>query len=159
MTDKVKRGLGDNSKNNSDYISMYEKNAVKEMMTDMKKLAKEAFRMIYRIGNQVDKLRTGEDELSEKQENWNFNVDKYNEWVMQHDPNPKSNSKKLRKKYKPEKLSKRDLADVTESIDRDLDLAIEAITDIEGTVNSYQDPDSFQSWVDIEKSNKESNNE
>ena len=159
MTDKVKRGLGDNSKNNSDYISMYEKNAVKEMMTDMKKLAKEAFRMIYRIGNQVDKLRTGEDELSEKQENWNFNVDKYNEWVMQQDPNPKSNSKKLRKKYKPEKLSKRDLADVTESIDRDLDLAIEAITDIEGTVNSYQDPDSFQSWVDTEKSKEESNNE
>jgi len=35
MTDKVKRGLGDNSKNNSDYISMYEKNAVKEMMTDI----------------------------------------------------------------------------------------------------------------------------
>ena len=35
MTDKVKRGLGDNSKNNSDYISMYEKNAVKEMMTEM----------------------------------------------------------------------------------------------------------------------------
>ena len=41
MTDKVKRGLGDNSKNNSDYISMYEKNAVKEMMTEMKKLAKD----------------------------------------------------------------------------------------------------------------------
>ena len=159
MTDKVKRGLGDNSKNNSDYISMYEKNAVKEMMTEMKKLAKEAFDLIYIIGKNVNKLRTGEDELPENQENWNFNVDKYNEWVMQQDPNPKSNSKKLRKKYKPEKLSKRDLANVTESIDRDLNLAIEAITDIEGTVNSYQDPDSFQSWVDTEKSKEESNNE
>ena len=63
MTDKVKRGLGDNSKNNSDYISMYEKNAVKEMMTEMKKLAKEAFDLIYIIGKNVNKLRTGEDEL------------------------------------------------------------------------------------------------
>ena len=98
MTDKVKRGLGDNSKNNSDYISMYEKNAVKEMMTDMKKFAKEAFDMIYKIGNKVDKLRTGEDELTKEQENWNFNVDNYNKFVMQHDPNPTTNKKRLRKK-------------------------------------------------------------
>ena len=159
MNDKIKRGLGDNSKNNSDYISMYEKNAVKEMMKEMGEFAKDALKHVYSIHRNMMKLTSGEDELSEKQENWNFNVDKYNEWVMQHDPNPKSNSKKLRKKYKPEKLSKRDLADVTESIDRDLDLAIEAITDIEGTVNSYQDPDSFQSWVDTEKSKEESNNE
>ena len=159
MNDKSKRGLGDNSKNNSDYISMYEKNAVKEMMKEMGEFAKDALKHVYSIHRNMMKLTSGEDELSEKQENWNFNVDKYNEWVMQHDPNPKSNSKKLRKKYKPEKLSKRDLADVTESIDRDLDLAIEAITDIEGTVNSYQDPDSFQSWVDTEKSKEESNNE
>ena len=35
MNDKIKRGLGDNSKNNSNYISMYEKGAVKEMMKEM----------------------------------------------------------------------------------------------------------------------------
>ena len=151
MTDKVKRGLGDNSKNNSEYISMYEKNAVKEMMTDMKKLAKEAFRMIYRIGNQVDKLRTGEDELSEKQENWNFNVDTYNDWVMQHDPNPATNKKKLRKKYKPAKLSKVELAEVGQSIERDIDRVVETVTDIEGTVNAYEDPDTFQEWIEAEK--------
>jgi len=151
MTDKVKRGLGDNSKNNSDYISMYEKNAVKEMMTDMKKLAKEAFRMIYRIGNQVDKLRTGEDELSEKQENWNFNVDTYNDWVMQHDPNPATNKKKLRKKYKPAKLSKLQLAEVGKSIEEDIARVVDTVTDIEGTVNAYEDPDTFQEWIEAEK--------
>ena len=151
MTDKVKRGLGDNSKNNSDYISMYEKNAVKEMMTDMKKLAKEAFRMIYRIGNQVDKLRTGEDELSEKQENWNFNVDTYNDWVMQHDPNPATNKKKLRKKYKPAKLSKLQLAEVGKSIEEDIARVVDTVTDIEGTVNAYEDPDTFQEWIETEK--------
>ena len=151
MTDKVKRGLGDNSKNNSEYISMYEKNAVKEMMTDMKKLAKEAFRMIYRIGNQVDKLRTGEDELSEKQENWNFNVDTYNDWVMQHDPNPATNKKKLRKKYKPAKLSKLELAEVGKSIEEDIARVVDTVTDIEGTVNAYEDPDTFQEWIEAEK--------
>ena len=159
MNDKIKRGLGDNSKNNSNYISMYEKNAVKEMMKEMGEFAKDAFKHVYSIHKNMMKLTSGEDELSEKQENWNFNVDKYNDWVMQHDPNPKSNSRKLRKKYKPEKLTKRDLADVTESIDRDLDLAIEAITDIEGTINSYKDSSSFQTWIDAEKSKGESNNE
>ena len=157
MNDKINRGLGDNSKNNSNYISMYEKNAVKEMMKEMGEFAKDAFKVIYRVHTNMQKLTSGEDELTKEQENWNFNVDNYNKFVMQHDPNPKTNSRKLRKKYKPEKLSKRDLTDVTESIDRDLDLAIEAITDIEGTVNAYKDPNSFQSWVDAEKSKGENN--
>jgi hypothetical protein len=151
MTDKVKRGLGDNSKNNSDYISMYEKNAVKEMMTEMKKLAKEAFDMIYKIGNQVDKLRTGEDELTKEQENWNFNVDNYNKFVMQHDPNPTTNKKRLRKKYKPTKLSKLELAEVGKSIEDDIGRVVDTVTDIEGTVNAYEDPDAFQEWIEAEK--------
>ena len=151
MTDKVKRGLGDNSKNNSDYISMYEKNAVKEMMTEMKKLAKEAFDLIYIIGKNVNKLRTGEDELPENQENWNFNVDTYNEWVMGLDPNPSTNRKRLRKKYKPAKLSKVELAEVGQSIERDIDRVVETVTDIEGTVNAYEDPDTFQEWIEAEK--------
>ena len=151
MTDKVKRGLGDNSKNNSDYISMYEKNAVKEMMTEMKKLAKEAFDLIYIIGKNVNKLRTGEDELPENQENWNFNVDTYNDSVMKMDPNPTTNKKKLRKKYKPAKLSKVELAEVGQSIERDIDRVVETVTDIEGTVNAYEDPDTFQEWIEAEK--------
>ena len=151
MTDKVKRGLGDNSKNNSDYISMYEKNAVKEMMTEMKKLAKEAFDLIYIIGKNVNKLRTGEDELPENQENWNFNVDTSNDWVMKMDPTPTTNKKKLRKKYKPAKLSKVELAEVGQSIERDIDRVVETVTDIEGTVNAYEDPDTFQEWIEAEK--------
>ena len=151
MNDKSKRGLGDNSKNNSDYISMYEKNAVKEMMTDMKKFAKEAFDMIYKIGNQVDKLRTGEDELTKEQENWNFNVDNYNKFVMQHDPNPTTNKKKLRKKYKPAKLSKLELAEVGKSIEDDIGRVVDTVTDIEGTVNAYEDPDTFQEWIEAKK--------
>ena len=158
MTNKVKRGLGDNSKNNSNYISMYEKGAVKEMMKDMGELAKDAFKRIYRVHKNMQKLTSGEDELTKEQENWNFNVDKYNEFVMQHDPNPKSNSKKLRKKYKPEKLSKRELAEVVESINRNIDLASGAVEDIEATINAYKDPDTFQEWIDAEKS-KEANNE
>ena len=151
MNDKVKRGLGDNSKNNSDYISIYEKNVVKEMMRDMGKFAKEAFDLIYSIGNQVDKLRTGEDELTKEQEKWNFNVDNHNKFVMQHDPNPATNKKKLRKKYKPAKLSKVELAEVGQSIERDIDRVVETVTDIEGTVNAYEDPDTFQEWIEAEK--------
>ena len=151
MTDKVKRGLGDNSKNNSDYISMYEKNAVKEMMTEMKKLAKEAFDLIYIIGKNVNKLRTGEDELPENQENWNFNVDTYNDWVMKMDPNPTTNKKKLRKKYKPAKLSKLELVEVGKSIEEDIARVVDTVTDIEATVNAYEDPDTFQEWIEAEK--------
>ena len=158
MNDKIKRGLGDNSKNNSNYISMYEKGAVKEMMKDMHEFAKDAFKRIYSVHKNMQKLTSGEDELTKEQENWNFNVDTYNEWVMQHDPNPKSNSRKLRKKYKPEKISKRELAEVVESINRNIDLASEAVEEIEGTINAYKDPDTFQEWVDAEKS-KEANNE
>ena len=159
MTDKVKRGLGDNSKNNSEYIGMYEKNAMKEMIKEMGVLAKDAFKTLYRISKNMKKLTSGEDELTEQQENWNFNVDNYNEFVMQHDPNPKTNSRKLRKKYKPAKLSKRELAEVAQSINRDLDCAVETVTDIEGTYNAFESPDSFQSWIDAEKSKGENNNE
>ena len=127
-------------------------------MKEMGAFAKDAFNIIYRVSTNMQKLTSGEDELTKEQEHWNFNVDNYNKFVMQHDPNPKTNSRKLRKKYKPEKLSKRELGEVTESINRDIDLAIEAITDIEGTVNAYKDPNSFQSWIDAEKS-KEENNE
>ena len=151
MNDKSKRGLGDNSKNNSDYISMYERGAVKEMMKDMKKLAKEAFDMIYKIGNKVDKLRTGEDELTKEQENWNFNVDNYNKFVMEHDPNPATNKKKLRKKYKPSKLSKLELVEVGKSVDDDIARVVDNVTDIEATVNAYEDPDTFQEWIETEK--------
>jgi hypothetical protein len=159
MNDKIKRGLGDNSKNNSNYISMYEKNAVKEMMKEMGEFAKDAFKRICRVHKNIQKLTSGEDELSESQQNWNFNVDNYNKFVMQHDPNPKSNSRKLRKKYKPEKLTKRDLGEVAESINRDIDLAIEAVEDIGGTINAYKDPHTFKEWIDAEKSKEESNNE
>ena len=120
--------------------------------------AKDAFKRIYRVHKNMQKLTSGEDELTKEQENWNFNVDKYNEFVMQHDPNPKSNSKKLRKKYKPEKLSKRELAEVVESINRNIDLASGAVEDIEATINAYEDPNTFQEWIDAEKS-KEANNE
>ena len=122
MNDKSKRGLGDNSKNNSDYISMYERGAVKEMMKDMKKLAKEAFDMIYIISKQVDKLRTGEDD-----------------------------KKKLRKKYKPSKLSKLELVEVGKSVDDDIARVVDNVTDIEATVNAYEDPDTFQEWIETEK--------
>jgi hypothetical protein len=152
MTDKVKRGLGDNSKNNSDYISMYEKNAVKEMMKEIGEFAKDTCNILYRIHNHMQKIKSGEDNLTEKQQNWNINVDNYNDFVMQHDPNPRTNRKRLRKKYKPAKLSKVEIAEVVKDINNELDRATEAVTDIEGTVNAYEDPYTLQGWIDAEKS-------
>jgi hypothetical protein len=151
MSEKVKRGLGDNSKNNADYTSLYEKKAVKEMMREMQGFAKDSFNTICRISKNINKLITGKDELTERQEDWNIGVDRHNEFVMQRDPNPATNKKKLRKKYKPAKLSKVQLAEVAVAIQKDLDDATDYITDIDATVNAYKDKDSFQEWVECEK--------
>ena len=70
---------------------------------------------------------------------------------MEHDPNPATNKKKLRKKYKPSKLSKLELVEVGKSVDDDIARVVDNVTDIEATVNAYEDPDTFQEWIETEK--------
>jgi len=144
-----KRRIGDNSKEAEDkFTSIFEKEAVSEMMRDMKGFAKEAEQLIYKLSDALKKVTTGKDSLTDKQENWNYNVDKHNEWIMEQIPDPKANKKRLRIKYKPAKLSRDEVINLHTSMSNDLDVMIERVTDVSATVDAYQDPSNFKDWVE-----------
>ena len=146
--DNNKRGIGDNSTEGK-FTSIFEKEAVSEMMRDMKGFAKEAEQLIYKLSDALKKVTTGKDSLSDKQENWNLNVDKYNDWIMEQNPDPRANKKRLRTKYKPAKLSRDEVVNLHTSMSDDLDVMIERVTDVSATVNAYQDPSNFKDWVEV----------
>ena len=144
-----KRRIGDNSKEAEDkFTSIFEKEAVSEMMRDIYGFAKEVEQLIFDISNTLKKVTTGKDSLTDKQENWNYNVDKHNEWIMEQIPDPKANKKRLRTKYKPAKLAGDEIAEIKESMSYDLDIMIERVLDVSSTVNAYEDPDNFKDWVE-----------
>ena len=145
--DNNKRGIGDNSTEGK-FTSIFEKEAVSEMMRDMKGFAKEAEQLIYKLSDALKKVTTGKDSLTDKQENWNLNVDKYNDWIMEQNPDPRANKKRLRTKYKPAKLSRDEVVNLHTSMSDDLDVMIERVTDVSATVNAYQDPSNFKDWVE-----------
>jgi hypothetical protein len=146
--DNNKRGIGDNSTEGK-FTSIFEKEAVSEMMRDMKGFAKEAEQLIYKLSDALKKVTTGKDSLTDKQENWNLNVDKYNDWIMEQNPDPRANKKRLRTKYKPAKLSRDEVVNLHTSMSDDLDVMIERVTDVSATVNAYQDPSNFKDWVEV----------
>jgi hypothetical protein len=119
------------------------------MMRDMKGFAKEAEQLIYKLSDALKKVTTGKDSLTDKQENWNLNVDKYNDWIMEQNPDPRANKKRLRTKYKPAKLSRDEVVNLHTSMSDDLDVMIERVTDVSATVNAYQDPSNFKDWVEV----------
>ena len=144
-----KRRIGDNSKEAEDkFTSIFEKEAVSEMMRDIYGFAKEVEQLIFDISNTLKKVTTGKDSLTEKQENWNYNVDKHNEWIMEQNPDPRANKKRLRIKYKPAKLSRDEVINLHTSMSNDLDVMIERVTDVSATVDAYQDPSNFKDWVE-----------
>ena len=60
--DNNKRGIGDNSTEGK-FTSIFEKEAVSEMMRDMKGFAKEAEQLIYKLSDALTKITTGKDNL------------------------------------------------------------------------------------------------
>ncbi len=146
--DNNKRGIGDNSTEGK-FTSIFEKEAVSEMMRDMKGFAKEAEQLIYKLSDALKKVTTGKDSLTDKQENWNLNADKYNDWIMEQNPDPRANKKRLRTKYKPAKLSRDEVINLHTSMSDDLDVMIERVTDVSATVNAYQNPSNFKDWVEV----------
>ena len=104
---KHTNGIGHNSKlNEVDYYGQpVITAAVLELVKEAKKAAAEALEMLQEVQVKYVSAFKGERPLTKKQEDWNYNVDKYNDWIMDTHPNSKTNKKYLRKKYKPEKLS------------------------------------------------------
>ena len=146
--DNDKRRIGDNSKEDKYTSLLFEKEAVSEMMQDMKGFAKEAEQLIYKLSDALTKVTTGKDCLTDKQEDWNLNVDKHNDWIMEQIPDPKANKKRLRIKYKTAKLSRDEVINLHTSMSNDLDVMIERVTDVSATVDAYQDPSNFKDWVE-----------
>jgi len=144
-----KRRIGDNSKEAEDkFTSLFEKEAVSEMMIDIKSFAKETEEYICKMSATIRQVLSGTAQLTEKQEQWNHNVDNYNDWVMDLDPNPKTNKKRLRVAYKPKKLSVNEIRGLQQGMQDDLDLMVDTATNISATVNAYQDDKEFKIWVD-----------
>ena len=112
MEDKSKsNGIGHNS-NFTEEVAYYGQppitKATLELVREAKKTAAEALEMLQEVKVKYVSAFKGERPLTKKQEDWNYNVDKYNDWIMDNNPNSKTNTKHLRKKYKPEKLSMAD---------------------------------------------------
>ena len=111
MEDKSKsNGIGHNSNfNEVDYYGQPPiTKATLELVREAKKTAAEALEMLQEVQVKYVSAFKGERPLTKKQEDWNYNVDRYNDWIMETHPNSKTNTKHLRKKYKPEKLSMAD---------------------------------------------------
>ena len=152
------RGIGDNSINYKP-INQYEYRAINSMFKDIKEFAKNAEDYYFQISAKLKQVVTGLAPLTKKQENWNYNVDTYNDWIMETQPNPAQNKKYLRKKYKQRKLAKHEIDELKSEIQKDLDNQWEDISNVTATVNTYEDKEgSFKSWVDAEKEKSNDSN-
>mgnify|MGYP003653198794 CR=1 FL=1 len=134
--------IGHNSKNINPDANVAA--AVKELYAEIKAYAKNAEDYYFSISEKFKQVVTGNAPLTKKQEEWNWNVDTYNDWIMETKPNPATNKKYLRKKYKAEKLSKEDIYDLQRSIQRNLDDQWDDISNITAAVNALQDPKYFE---------------
>ncbi len=160
---KYERGIGDNSINYKP-INQYEYRAINSMFKDIKEMAERAEQYYFEISAKLKQVVTGNAPLTKKQENWNYNVDGYNDWIMKTNPNPAKNKKHLRKKYKPRKLAKHEIDELKKDLQTDLDNQFDDISSVTATVKTYEDKDSsfgFKSWVDAakERADKESSHE
>jgi hypothetical protein len=129
------------------------KNDVREILVDACRSSKRASDMALHMWIKFSDLFKKESPLTKEQINWNLNVDKYNDWVMQQDPNPATNKKKLRKKYKPRKLTSDEAYDLYKQMDREFnelfDLSGDTIALFRGSENSQLE--EIATEVDCEK--------
>ena len=95
------------------------KNDLRDILKDAARSSKKASDLALNMWVRLSDLFQRQEPLTKEQESWNFKVDKYNEWVMQQDPNPVTNKKQLRKKYKPRKLNQQEAYDFYKQMDRD----------------------------------------
>ena len=78
--------------------------------------------------------------LTKEQENWNFNVDRHTEVIMKHDPNPATNKKDLRKKYKPKKLNQDEAYELYKEMDREFNEVFDLSGDAAAYFRGSEDP-------------------
>jgi len=95
------------------------KTDVREILVDACRSSKKASDLALRMWIKLSSLFNREHHLTPQEQNWNVNVDKYNDFVMANDPNPATNKKRLRKKYKPKKLTPSEAVNLYKEMDRE----------------------------------------
>jgi hypothetical protein len=111
--EKNKSDIGHNS-------NLLLEDALRETIKDAYKSSVEAGYLALKLWGKFSQVINQCTELTDKQRDWNYNVDKYNDFVMQNDPNPATNKKRLRKKYKTRKLTNAELIKLHADFEDDL---------------------------------------
>ena len=114
--------------------------AFKETLKDAYKASRAADKFCLKLWSKFNQFVKGEAELTEKQQNWNFHVDTHNNWIMDIDPDPRTNKKRLRKKYKPAKLSKAEKQQLQKEIEKDFEQLWELSSDPAAYMSGSEHP-------------------
>ena len=130
---KNKSDIGHNS-------NLLLEDAFKETLKDAYKASRAADKFCLKLWSKFNQFVKGEAELTEKQLNWNFHVDNHNNWIMDIDPNPATNKKRLRKKYKPAKLSKEEKQQLQKEIEKDFEQLWELSSDPAAYMSGSEHP-------------------
>ena len=130
---KDKSDIGHNS-------NLLLEDAFKETLKDAFKASRAADKFCLKLWSKFNQFVKGEAELTEKQLNWNFHVDNHNNWIMDIDPNPATNKKRLRKKYKPAKLSKEEKQQLQKEIEKDFEQLWELSSDPAAYMSGSEHP-------------------
>ena len=131
--EKNKNQIGHNS-------NLLLEDAFKETLKDAYKASRAADKFCLKLWSKFNQFVKGEAELTEKQLNWNFHVDNHNNWIMDIDPNPATNKKRLRKKYKPAKLSKDEKQQLQQEIAKDFEQLWELSSDPAAYMSGSEHP-------------------
>ena len=131
--EKDKNQIGHNS-------NLLLEDALKETLKDAFNASKDADKFCLKLWSKFNQFVKGEAELTEKQQNWNFHVDTHNNWIMDIDPDPRTNKKRLRKKYKPAKLSKEEKQQLQQEIEKDFEQLWELSSDPAAYMSGSEHP-------------------
>ena len=131
--EKDKNQIGHNS-------NLLLEDAFKETLKDAYKASRAADKFCLKLWRKFNQFVKGEAELTEKQQNWNFHVDTHNNWIMDIDPDPRTNKKRLRKKYKPAKLSKAEKQQLQKEIEKDFEQLWELSSDPAAYMSGSEHP-------------------
>ena len=131
--EKDKNKIGHNS-------NLLLEDAFKETLKDAYKASRAADKFCLKLWSKFNQFVKGEAELTEKQQNWNFHVDTHNNWIMDIDPDPRTNKKRLRKKYKPAKLSKAEKQQLQKEIEKDFEQLWELSSDPAAYMSGSEHP-------------------
>ena len=130
---KDKSDIGHNS-------NLLLEDAFKETLKDAFKASRAADKFCLKLWSKFNQFVKGEAELTEKQLNWNFHVDNHNNWIMDIDPNPATNKKRLRKKYKARKLTAAEMFKVHDEFEQDLQKLHELAEDPAAYLRGSENP-------------------